>query len=138
MIENDVQGSIINISSINSEDATDGIAHYNAAKAGVVNLTKTLAAETGRYGIRVNAIAPGVTRTAMSEGGFLDGRMEEEFLDHTPMGRIAEPVDQARVAAFLASDYAGWVTGENIFVDGGSHIRGLHSYWDTLQEDSSG
>lgn len=134
MLDNDVEGSVINISSINSEDATDGVSHYSAAKAGVVQLTKTVAAEAGRYGIRANAIAPGVTRTAMSEGGFLDGRMAEEFLAHTPMGRIADPVDQARVAAFLASDYAGWVTGQNIFVDGGSHIRGLHSYWDVLNE----
>lgn len=128
-------GSIVNVSSLNYIAATDGLSHYSAAKAGVSQFTKVVAAEAGRYGVRVNAVAPGSTRTPMTEGnGLLEGKMGEEFVDRTPLGRIGEPEDIAKVVAFLASDYAQWVTGETICVDGGQHIRGLHSYWDTLDE----
>ena len=127
-------GAIVNISSLNYAAATDGLAHYSAAKAGVVQFTKVVAAEVGPYGIRVNAVAPGSIRTPLSEAGFLSGAMGQEFLKRTPLGRIGEPEDVARVVVFLASDYARWVTGHTIFADGGQHIRGLHSYWDTLQK----
>lgn len=127
--------SIINVSSLNYIAATDGLPHYSAAKAGVSQFTKVVAAEAGRYGVRVNAVAPGSTRTPMTEGnGLLEGKMGEKFIDRTPLGRIGEPEDVAKVVAFLCSDYAQWVTGETICVDGGQHIRGLHSYWDTLDE----
>ncbi|WP_254544830.1 SDR family NAD(P)-dependent oxidoreductase [Halomarina pelagica] len=128
-------GSIVNVSSLNYIAATDGLPHYSAAKAGVSQFTKVVAAEAGRYGIRVNAVAPGSTRTPLTEGnGLLEGKIGEEFVDRTPLGRIGEPDDIAKVVTFLCSDYAQWVTGETICVDGGQHIRGLHSYWDTLNE----
>jgi glucose 1-dehydrogenase len=127
-------GAIVNTSSLNAEAATDGLAHYCAAKAAVSQLTKVAAAELAPRGVRVNAVAPGITRTPMSEGGFLSGRMGEEFIAHTPMGRFGEPADIARVVAFLASDDAGWVTGTTVPVDGGGHIRGLQNYWATMQE----
>jgi 3-oxoacyl-[acyl-carrier protein] reductase len=127
-------GAIVNTSSLNAEAATDGLAHYCAAKAAVSQLTKVAAAELAPRGIRVNAVAPGITRTPMSEGGFLAGRMGEEFIDHTPMGRFGEPEDVARAVAFLASEDAGWVTGVTLPVDGGGHIRGLQNYWATMQE----
>jgi len=130
----DGPGAIVNTSSLNAEAATDGLAHYCAAKAAVSQLTKVAAAELAPSGIRVNAVAPGITRTPMSEGGFLAGRMGEEFLAHTPMGRFGEPEDIARAVAFLASDDAGWVTGVTLPVDGGGHIRGLQNYWATMQE----
>lgn len=127
--------SIVNVSSLNYIAATDGLPHYSAAKAGVSQFTKVVAAEAGRYGVRVNAVAPGSTRTPMTEGnGLLEGKMGQEFVDRTPLGRIGEPDDIAKVVIFLSSDYAQWVTGETICVDGGQHIRGLHSYWDTLDE----
>lgn len=135
MLNQDQKGTIVNISSLNYIAATDGLPHYSAAKAGVSQFTKVVAAEAGRHGIRVNAVAPGSTRTPLTENnGLLDGKMGEEFVNRTPLGRIGEPEDIAKVVAFLASDYAGWVTGETISVDGGQHIRGLHSYWDTLEE----
>ncbi|MGH2936818.1 MAG: SDR family NAD(P)-dependent oxidoreductase [Solirubrobacterales bacterium] len=130
-------GAIVNTSSLNAEAATDGLAHYCAAKAAVSQLTKVAAAELAPRGIRVNAVAPGITRTPMSEGGFLDGRMGEEFIAHTPMGRFGEPEDIARAVAFLASDDAGWVTGVTLPVDGGGHIRGLQNYWATMLETTA-
>lgn len=128
-------GSIVNISSINYAAATDGISHYCAAKAAVSQFTKVAAAELAPSDIRVNAIAPGLVRTPMSEGGFLDGRMGEEFIAHTPMGRYGEPDDIAKAVIFLASDESGWVTGVTLSVDGGSHIRGLHNYWAVMNEE---
>ncbi|HKJ58406.1 MAG TPA: SDR family NAD(P)-dependent oxidoreductase [Halobacteriales archaeon] len=135
MLDVGLDGAIVNVSSLNYIAATDGLPHYSAAKAGVSQFTKVVAAEAGRYGIRVNAVAPGSTRTPLTEGnGLLEGKIGQEFLDRTPLGRMGEPEDVGRVAAFLASDDARWVTGETICVDGGQHIRGLHSYWDVLDE----
>jgi NAD(P)-dependent dehydrogenase (short-subunit alcohol dehydrogenase family) len=124
-------GAVVNISSLNAIAATDGLAHYCAAKAGVAQFTKVAASELGRFGIRVNAIAPGTTETPLSEG-FTIGAMGDEFLAHTPLGppRHGQPQDIADVAAFLLSDLSGRVTGHMIPVDGGNHIRGLFSYWD--------
>jgi NAD(P)-dependent dehydrogenase (short-subunit alcohol dehydrogenase family) len=132
----DAGGAVVNTSSINAWAATDGIAHYCAAKAAVSQFTKVAAAELAPRGVRVNAVAPGITRTPMSEGGFLAGRMGEEFLAHTPMGRFGEPEDIARAVAFLASNDGGWVTGVTLPVDGGGHIRGLQNYWATMNEET--
>jgi glucose 1-dehydrogenase len=128
-------GAIVNTSSLNAEAATEGLAHYCAAKAAVSQLTKVAALELAPLGVRVNAVAPGITRTPMSEGGFLGGRMGEEFLAHTPMGRFGEPEDIARAVTLLASEEAGWVTGVTLPVDGGGHLRGLFDYWNTMQEE---
>lgn len=130
----ELPGAIVNISSINAFAASDGISHYASAKAAVSQFTKVAAAEFAPLGIRVNAVAPGLTRTPMSEGGFLSGRMLEEFLARTPLGRPGEPDDVGKVVAFLCSDYADWITGVTLPVDGGTHIRGLHNYWAVAQE----
>jgi 3-oxoacyl-[acyl-carrier protein] reductase len=125
-------GAIVNISSINYEFATEGLCHYCAAKAAVSQFTKVAALEFAPANIRVNAIAPGLTRTPMSEGGFLAGRMGEEFVAHTPLGRFGETEDIALVAAFLCSTESQWITGATLPVDGGGHMRGLFNYWGTL------
>ena len=113
-------GSIINLSSTISLNPIPGTLIYCAVKAGVDSLAKTLAKELGSKNIRVNTIAPGMTE---SEGSTADGRpgsaMEKYFLEQTPLGRIGQPVDIAKVAVFLASEDAGWVTGERITVAGG-------------------
>lgn len=127
-------GAVVNISSINWEAASEGIAPYSAAKAGVVQLTKTLALEWGPYGIRANAIAPGSIETAMLQR-MLTPRMRDEFLKRTPLGRIGAPDDVAAAVAMLLSDDARWITGACIPVDGGQHSRLLQSYWDVLQEE---
>ncbi len=134
LIEAKQPGSIVNISSLNQIAATDGIAHYCASKAGLAQFTKVAASELGRYGIRVNVVAPGAIRTPLAEGaGLMQGRMAEEFLAHTPLGKMCgEPEDVAKVVSFLCSDLASWVTGDTISVDGGNHVRGLHSYMDAL------
>lgn len=113
-------GSIINLSSTISLNPIPGTLIYCAIKAAVDSLAKTLAKELGPRNIRVNTIAPGMTE---SEGSTADGRpgseMEKQFLALTPLGRIGLPIDIAKVAVFLASDDAGWVTGERITVSGG-------------------
>ena len=113
-------GSIINLSSTISLNPIPGTLIYCAVKAGVDSIAKTLAKELGPKNIRVNTIAPGMTE---SEGSTADGRpgsaMEKHYLDQTPLGRIGLPVDIAKVAVFLASNEAAWVTGERISVSGG-------------------
>jgi glucose 1-dehydrogenase len=127
-------GAVVNISSLNQVAVTDGLAHYCASKAGLANLSKVAASELGRYGIRVNVVAPGAILTPLAEGaGLMQGRMAEEFLAHTPLGKPhGSPADVAGVVSFLCSEDASWMTGDTLSVDGGNHIRGLHSYWDTL------
>lgn len=113
-------GNIINISSTISLNPIPGTLVYCAMKAGIDTIAKTLSKELGPKNIRVNTIAPGMTE---SEGSTADGRpgseMEKYYLAQTPLGRIGLPVDIARVAVFLASDDAGWVTGERITAGGG-------------------
>lgn len=113
-------GSIINISSSASVNPAPGTLVYSATKAGIDNVTKTLAKELGHKNIRINTIAPGITETEGShEQGFLGGDWEANLLAQIPLGRIAQPIDIAKVAVFLGSDESGWVTGERIQVAGG-------------------
>ena len=113
-------GNIINISSTVSINPMPGTLMYAATKAAIDNVTKVLAKELGSKKIRVNTISPGITETEGShEQGFMGGEWEAQLLAQIPLGRIAQPIDIARVAVFLASDDAGWVTGERIQVAGG-------------------
>lgn len=129
-------GSVVNIASLNAVAATDGLGHYCAAKAGVMQFTQVCAGELGRHGIRVNSIGPGTVRTPLGEG-FTVGQIGQEFLDRTLVGpepRHQEATDIADVALFLMSPAAGRITGHFVPVDGGQHVRGLHSYWDVAEE----
>ncbi|MBL3658972.1 SDR family NAD(P)-dependent oxidoreductase [Fulvivirga sediminis] len=113
-------GSIINISSTVSTNPMPGTLIYAATKAAVDNVTKVLAKELGPKKIRVNTISPGITETEGShEKGFMGGEWEAQLLAQVPLGRIGQPTDIAKVAVFLASDDASWVTGERIQVAGG-------------------
>ncbi|MFO7586632.1 MAG: SDR family NAD(P)-dependent oxidoreductase [Gemmatimonadota bacterium] len=113
-------GRIVNVASINGMRGKFGQANYAASKGGVIALTKTMARELGRYGVTVNAIAPGFVRTEMTRGLPPDvlARAEEEAV----VGRLGEPEDCADVVAFLCSERAGYVTGSVIRVDGGQYI----------------
>ena len=115
-------GSIVNIASIEGLEATEGGSAYNASKGGVVLLTKNMAIDYGRKGIRVNCICPGFIDTALTREVFEQPGMEEfleRFTEAHQLGRIGRPDEIASAAAFLASDDASFVSGHALVVDGG-------------------
>ena len=113
-------GSIVNVSSIVGLGAFPGRSAYGVAKAGIIHLTKTLGCEWGPSGVRVNCIAPAYTLTPM-----VASLLERKVFDpknierRTPLGRLAEPLEMARAAAFLLSDWSSYITGTVLPVDGG-------------------
>ena len=112
-------GRVVNTSSIGSL-GNIGQANYAASKAGVIGLTKTLALEYAKYGVTVNAIAPGPVMTAMLAG--VPDAIRERIVAQVPVGRIAAPDEIAGVHVFLASDEAAFITGQVIFADGGMSV----------------
>jgi 3-oxoacyl-[acyl-carrier protein] reductase len=113
-------GSIINMSSISAKVGFFGQTNYSAAKSGIVGLTKAAAKELARYGIRVNALQPGLMRTAMTDA--MSQEIWESKLKDVPMGRAGEPSEVASVAAFLAGSDASYLTGAVIEVTGGRYM----------------
>jgi meso-butanediol dehydrogenase / (S,S)-butanediol dehydrogenase / diacetyl reductase len=112
-------GVIVNIASVNGMAFFANEA-YSAAKAGMINLTRSMAVRYGRHGLRVNAIAPGTIRTPLwQERIEKEPAIFERLVRWYPLGRVGEPDDVARAAVFLASDDAAWITGEVLRVDGG-------------------
>lgn len=111
-------GRIVNVSSIYGLIGGKGEVAYSTAKAGVIGLTKSVAREAGGYGVTVNAVLPGLTRTPPIENG-MAARFKEMIVADTPLGRMAEPEEVARVIAFLASDDASFITGVALPVSGG-------------------
>jgi NAD(P)-dependent dehydrogenase (short-subunit alcohol dehydrogenase family) len=116
-------GSIINVTSIEGVRAAPGYAAYAAAKAGVINYTKTAALELAPHGIRVNALAPDITLTEGIRAVAPPGA-EARFGHVVPMGRAGHVDEMAGAAVFLASNLSGYVTGQTIHVDGGTHAAG--------------
>jgi len=115
-------GTILNITSQAAfGGATSGHADYAAAKAGVVNFTKSLAREVAADGIRVNALAPGMMKTPMSADAVAE--RADTYLARIPVGRIADPAEVADVAVFLCSDRAAYMTGTTVDVSGGMIMR---------------
>jgi NAD(P)-dependent dehydrogenase (short-subunit alcohol dehydrogenase family) len=119
-------GSIINIASLSTFVALYEVAAYSASKAAVASLTKSLAIEWASRGVRVNAIAPGVFRTALNQKLLDETERGREFLLRTPMRRFGNVDELAGVAIFLASDAASFVNGEIIAVDGGFLASGVN------------
>jgi 3-oxoacyl-[acyl-carrier protein] reductase len=115
-------GNVINISSVVSESPPPGSVIYSATKGAVDTISLALAAELAPRKIRVNTIAPGGVETEGAHAvGMIGSDLEKSIVSQTPMGRLGQPDDIAKVAVFLASDDAGWLTGERISASGGLH-----------------
>jgi NAD(P)-dependent dehydrogenase (short-subunit alcohol dehydrogenase family) len=125
-------GAIVNISSINGLVAFPMRLAYSAAKAAVVSITKVLAVEWARYGIRVNAVAPGYTETEMVREVINQGLVDvEACIDYTPLHRMGQPEEIAEAVLYLASARSGFVTGQVLAVDGGWTSFGFMPWsWD--------
>jgi 3-oxoacyl-[acyl-carrier protein] reductase len=113
-------GRIINITSVVGASGNPGQANYAAAKAGVVGMTKSLAAELGSRSITVNCVAPGFIDTDMTRA--LSEEQKKKLLEHIPLGRLGTPQDVAAAVAYLASPAAGYVTGAVLHVNGGMYM----------------
>lgn len=112
-------GAIVLTASTNSYDGELNLIAYNASKAGVLGILHTAANELGPWGIRVNAVCPGLIRTPLTQGHFSQPELLQEYFRDIPLGRGGEPVEVARAMVFLASDAASFITGAALVVDGG-------------------
>ncbi len=114
-------GTIVNIASMSGVivNKPQPQAAYNVSKAGVIMLTKSLAAEWAAQGVRVNAVSPGYIGTEMTKQGMSNPDWNRQWLTMTPLGRVGEPADIAHAVLYLASDAARFATGTNLIVDGG-------------------
>lgn len=119
-------GRIINIASLSSFVSLFEVAAYSVSKAAVAALTKSLAIEWAKNGVNVNAIAPGVFKTALNKKLLEESERGQEFLTRTPMGRFGQVEELAGAAVFLASEAASFVTGEVLVVDGGFLASGVN------------
>ncbi len=119
MVANGVQGSIVNMSSINAQVAIPTIAAYCASKGGVMQLTKSSSQALAPHGIRVNAVGPGSIDTDMLASINTNPEAMKTVLSRTPLRRLGSPKEIADVVAFLCSDKASYITGETIYADGG-------------------
>lgn len=116
-------GVLITMSSTNGLMGERGLAAYNASKAGVLLLTKTMAMELAEYGIRANALHPGLIATGLAERSGMDPAVLAHYTENVPMRRLGSPEEVANVAYFLASDEAAFVTGTGIVIDGGQTAK---------------
>ncbi|HNM93593.1 MAG TPA: 3-oxoacyl-ACP reductase FabG [Mycobacterium sp.] len=113
-------GAIVNMSSISGKVGMIGQTNYSAAKAGIVGMTKAASKELAHLGVRVNAIQPGLIRSAMTEA--MPQRIWDSKVAEVPLGRAGEPYEVANVALFLASDLSSYMTGTVLEVTGGRHL----------------
>jgi NAD(P)-dependent dehydrogenase (short-subunit alcohol dehydrogenase family) len=112
-------GAIVITASTNSYDGETNLTAYNATKAGLLGILHTAANELGPYGVRVNAVCPGLIRTPLTEAHFSKPELLKDYFRHIPLGRGGEAGEVANAIAFLASDAASYITGAALLVDGG-------------------
>ena len=117
LIKNKKPGAIVNIASIEGADPAMGHGHYASSKAGLIMLTKSIALEYGEYGIRANAVSPGLINREDLEADWPEG--VASWRKNAPLTRLGEPADVANAVLFLLSDAAEWISGANLVVDGG-------------------
>lgn len=123
-------GSIVNNGSLTAFHPQTNQTYYGMAKMGVVFLTKAIAAQYGRYGIRCNCVCPGFTKTAAAMK-YMPKESIDAWLKHTPLYRLGEPEDQANAMLFFASEQSSWITGQALEVSGG-HGVGCPCYGDEM------
>ncbi len=119
MVDRSIEGAIINMSSTNAVVAIPDQLPYAVSKGGIMQLTRAMAIRLAPHRIRVNAIGPGSIATDMLGEVMTNEESRRSILSRTPLGRVGEPEEVARVAVFLASDYASYVTGQTVYPDGG-------------------
>lgn len=125
MIKQGTGGSIINITSLNAEQGWPSNPAYLASKGGVKSMSKGFANDLGKYNIRVNCLGPGYTHTRMNTKSWNDLKMRKDRADRTMLGRWAEPEEYIGPAVFLASEASSYVTGIDLYVDGGWLAKGM-------------
>jgi NAD(P)-dependent dehydrogenase (short-subunit alcohol dehydrogenase family) len=120
------KGNVVNVSSVNGRRVFPGLAAYNTSKAALDQLTRSSAIEWAGYGVRVNAVSPGVTVTNLHRRGGMDEEAYSKFLlrakETHPLGRPGQATEVASLILYLASDAAAFITGETIAIDGGRHL----------------
>ena len=114
-------GRVINISSVNGDKGQFGQTNYSAAKAGIHGFTKALAQEVARKGVTVNTVSPGYLATQLVTG--MPAEIVERIVAEIPVGRLGRPEELAALVAFVASELAGYLTGSNLSMNGGQHMR---------------
>lgn len=122
------RGAIVTISSVDGLGGHAGRAHYSASKHGVIGLTRALAIEWGRHGVRVNSVAPGVVDTPLVRANLPPDHVQYAMVDRVPIGRLAQAAEQAGPTMFLLSDAASYVNGAVLAVDGGTSA-GYFTRW---------
>lgn len=128
------KGAIVFTASTNSFDGESDLAAYNASKAGMLGLVHTAANELGPYGIRVNAVCPGLIRTRLNAAYFGNPAILKDYFRQIPLGRGGEPSEVAAAIAFLASDAASYITGATLLVDGGQMAAKFGTWTDATAE----
>jgi meso-butanediol dehydrogenase/(S,S)-butanediol dehydrogenase/diacetyl reductase len=131
------KGAFVLTASTNSYDGEAKLTAYNASKAGVLGILHTAANELGPYGIRVNAVCPGLIRTRLTQRYFDNPAILRPYFQHIPLGRGGEPEEVAAAIAFLASDAASYITGAALLVDGGQ-MASKFGTWDESTDEFSG
>ncbi|TPI44373.1 SDR family oxidoreductase [Mesorhizobium sp. B3-1-6] len=138
MVERGAGGAIVSIASTAAFVGLPGRGPYCAAKAGILGLTRALSLEVATAGIRVNAVAPGFTRTKFIEQGLKDGSLQEDWMvARVPMKRLARTEEIAEAVRFLAGDESSYMTGQTVVVDGGWIVQGIPEAPTWLQTPAS-